>query len=95
MENKHVVTNHAVFWLAPINDHRAFVIYCWVVFSYPNGNAFSLENVNAQVVAIVLDNLVGAFSYLALSVEHEATAKNDYFALVVNSRMALSPLDDF
>lgn len=88
------MADHPVFRLTAVNDHRAFIVYSRVVFPHTNRDTFSLKNVDCWVVAVVLDHLVSALSDLALSVEHKATAEHNYLALVMDSWVALSALNN-
>jgi hypothetical protein len=56
-----------------------------MILSHTDGHSFSFENVDGEVIAIVLHNLVGAFPQLTLSIKHKTTTENHYLARVLNS----------
>jgi hypothetical protein len=95
MKNNHIVTNHSVFGLTAKNNHGTLIINSGVVFANANRDALCFQDIYSQVVTIVLNNLVSALPHLSLSVKHETTTKNDYFALIMNCRVALSALNHF
>ena len=94
MKDDHVLTHHSVFWLTPVDDHRSFVGYGWVVLSHTNRNSFGLKNVYGQTIAVVLNNLVSALPNLPFPIEHEAATEHHDLALVLNSRVTLAALNN-
>ena len=76
MENNHVLRNHAVFSLAAIYKHAAFVANGRVVLSGSDADTLWLANFDGSLLKIVLENLVCALSNLSFTIELEATSKN-------------------
>lgn len=94
VEYDHILTHHSVFWLATINYHRTLVVHCWMIFSYADWYAFCFQNVDRLAIAVILHYLVCTFSYLPLSVEHEAATEHNDLALVLDGWMTLSALNN-
>jgi hypothetical protein len=84
MEHNHFFLHHSVLGLTTVNDHRAFVVNSGVILSDTDRYAFCFENVDCEVVAIVLHDLICALSNLTLPIEHKATAEYHNFTLVRN-----------
>lgn len=93
MVHNHVLTEHTIFRLTPIDYHRPFISYSTMILSCTNRNTFSLQNIDRSLINVVFYYLICAFSYLTLSIEHKTTSKNKKFALILNRRVALTTLD--
>ena len=66
-----------------------------MVFSGEHVDSFSLQYIISFFNCIVNCNLVGAFSYLSLAVEHETTSKSVNLVVEWARGVRLSSLDRF
>lgn len=94
MKNDHVLTHHSIFWLTTINYHWSFVVDCRMIFSNTNWNSFCFENVDGEIVAIVLYYLIRALPDLPLPIEHKTSSEHHNLTLILDSRMALTSLNN-
>ena len=95
MANDHLVVEDAGLGLPAVDDHRLFVDCRCVVLPSTCAESGRLTLSHAALVRVELKELVGAFTHLALLVEHETATEHVDLALIRYGCVALAALDDF
>jgi len=66
-----------------------------VVLSSSDADTFGFTDLDAALVEVVFEDLVGTFSYLSLSIKLETATENVQFIVIANSCVALPSRDLF
>ena len=77
VEVEHLVCKLSIFELATVNDHGLAKDGGLVVFSWQDVDSFGSDHIVSFFYCVEIGHLVGAFTNLSFSVEHEATTEGE------------------